>query len=240
MRIQLQSHLHAVAVLEGDFERIWRELHATLAGMAPHLRAAGPFTATTRPKVPKRQKAAFAGRSANLLMPVDQSAMNAEIDRVMVDRGWGRQPYILVDGTGHPIDTRLRADFEKGGVLVEIEFGNIASLYRDLFKFHIAGTSGAADVGVIVLATADLARFFDQGVATYEQAVSLLPYMRVGLQLPTAIVGIDVDDWGIIRDRYEEMRAVVETHGEPCHAFDTVMAMPLPDPVDTEAETPGE
>jgi hypothetical protein len=166
---------------------------------------------------------AFGGRRANVLLPVDQSAMNLAIDAGLVERGWERQPWILVDQEGHPIDTHLKGDFEKGGVFVEVEFGNVASLYRDLFKFHIAGTTGAAEVGVIVVATAQLAAFFDQGQATWEQATSLLPYMRVGLQLPTAIVGIDVNDWSLIQARYVDMLAVLEANEEVGHPFESVL-----------------
>ena len=84
-----------------------------------------------------------------------------------------------MDRDGSPIDTHLRGDFEKNGVFVEVEFGNVASLYRDLFKFHIAGTSGAAEVGIIVVATAQLAAFFDQGQATWETATGA-PALHAG------------------------------------------------------------
>jgi len=230
MRILVSSHRHAETVLEGDFSLEWRELLDVLGALDAPLRPIGPYT-TGRPKTPKRQSRTFGGTRASVLLPVDQSRMNEAIDLSLVALGWTRQPLILVDHAGRAIDTHLKGDFEKRGVFAEIEFGNVASLYRDLFKFQIAGTSGAAEVGIVVVATADLARMFDQGQATYEQAVTLLPYMRAGLQLPTAIVGLDVDDWTAIRGRYEEMRTLVEAHEEACHRFETVMAMPIPDVV---------
>ena len=152
--------------------------------------------------------------------------MNEQIDAALVSLGWNRQPWILVDHDGQPIDTRLRGDFEKNGVFVEVEFGNVASLYRDLFKFHIAGTSGAAEVGIIVVATAQIAAFFDQGQATWETATGLLPYMRAGLQLPTTIVGLDVNDWSAIEARYDEMLAALTANGETGHTFETVLRQP--------------
>jgi hypothetical protein len=164
--------------------------------------------------------------------------MNRAINEVLVRDGWQRQPYVLVDNDGRPIDTQLRGDFERSHVFVEVEFGNIASLYRDLFKFHIAGTSGAAQVGVIVTASDALARFFDQGVATFEQARSLVPYMRAGLQLPTAIIGIDIADWAGIRTRYDEMQALVQDAGEMCHSFEVVMGAAVADVVDHGEEAP--
>jgi hypothetical protein len=226
MRMQVESHRYAETVLEGRFREEWDELRDVLGRLDVPLRAAGPYTRYGRPKTPKRQVRAFGGHRANVLLPVDQSAMNELIDTALVARGWTRQPWILVDADGRPIDTHLRGDFEKHGVFVEVEFGNVASLYRDLFKFHIAGTSGAAEVGVIVVATAQLAAFFDQGQATWEAATALLPYMRAGLQLPTAIVGVDVNDWATVRTRYEEMLALLEANGETGHPFDVVLRQP--------------
>ncbi len=76
------------------------------------------------------------------------------------------------------------------------------------------------------MATAQLAAFFDQGQATWESATMLLPYMRAGLQLPTAIVGLDVNDWSPIRERYEEMLVELEANGETGHAFESVLRQP--------------
>jgi hypothetical protein len=224
MRTRTQSHNHAEAILEGRFRDEWTEILGVLGTLDVPLRPAGPYTRTGRPKSPKRQYRNIGGARANALMPVDQARMNTAIRRALADLDWQPEPYILVDQKGQPIDTRLRGDFEKAGVFVEVEFGNVASFYRDLFKFHIAGTSGAAEVGVIVVATDRLARLFDQGQARFEQAVSMLPYMRAGVQLPTAIVGLDVNDWTTIRTRYEEMRTLVEANGEVCHPFEAVVS----------------
>jgi hypothetical protein len=220
----IESHQYAETVLEGKFREEWEELLDVIGTLDVPLRPAEPFRSTGRPKSPKRQVRVIGGRRAHALMPVDQAAMNGRIRGALSRRGWKAEPYILIDREGNPIDTRLRGDFEKSGVFVEVEFGNVASFYRDLFKFHIAGTTGAAKVGVIVVATDALARLFDQGQARFEQAVSMLPYMRAGVQLPTAIIGIDVNDWEPVRRRYEEMRALVESNGEPCHSFSSVMA----------------
>ena len=225
MRIHVESHQYAETVLEGQFREEWEQLLDVLGTLDVPLRPLGPFTRSGRPRSPKRQNRMIGGRRASALMPVDQAAMNERIREALARLGWSPEPYILIDREERPIDTRLRGDFEKSGVFVEVEFGNVASFYRDLFKFHIAGTTGAARVGVIVVATDALARLFDQGQARFEQAVSLLPYMRAGVQLPTAIVGLDVNDWSRIRVRYDAMQALVESNGEGCHSFDAVMGL---------------
>jgi len=232
MRMRVESHRYASDVLEARFQVEWDEVRDVLGSLQVPLRPAGPYTRDGRPKTPKRQMRTFGGRRSNVLLPIDQSAMNERIDAALVQLGWIRQPWILVDRDGRPIDTHLRGDFEKNGVFVEVEFGNVASLYRDLFKFHIAGTSGAAEVGIIIVATAQLAAFFDQGQATWEQATGLLPYMRAGLQLPTAIVGLDVNDWSPIEARYSEMLATLTANGETGHAFEAVLREPAPADLD--------
>lgn len=209
MRTTVASHLYAETVLEGQFREEWEEVLDVLGTLTVPLRPAGPYTRTGRPKSPKRQYRKAGGVRANALMPVDQAAMNRQIRTALAKNGWNPEPYILIDREGQPIDTRLRGDFEKSGVFVEVEFGNVASYFRDLFKFHIAGTTGAAKVGVIVVARDSLARLFDQGQARFEQAISLLPYMRAGVQ----------------RGRYDEMKALVESNGEACLSFDALMSL---------------
>lgn len=189
MLVRTASHLYAETIAEGDFQREWQELLDVLGTLAPPLRSPGPFTPTGRPPTPKRQFRVIGGRRRLAMFPIDQAAFNRLIDRRLRDIGWQRQPIARGDLVADPIPNNLLGDFAKGGVFVEVEFGNIASAFRDLFKFQIASRSGAGRLGVLVVATDKVARFFDQGVATYEQVTRLLPYMGIGLQLPTVVVG---------------------------------------------------
>ena len=158
------------------------------------------------------------------MFPIHQAALNKELDRRLRGLGWESQPIARGDLVAGPIPSNLLGDFAKDGVFVEVEFGNMASGFRDLFKFQIASRSGAGQLGVLIVACDRVARFFDQGVATYEQVTRLLPYMGIGLQLPTVVVGLDLNDWTRVRDRYEEMRAVCEANGLSCHPFDSVLS----------------
>jgi len=222
MRQQTRSHLFAETILEGSFRGVWEELLDVFGSVDVPLRPAGPFTSTGRPMTPKRQRRRLGGRDAYALLPVDQVGLNLELNRRLVAQGWSRQPFVLGTPVGTPLDSYLKGDFEKEGVFVEVEFGNTASLFRDLFKFQVAGRSGVGKVGVLVVATAPVTRLFDSGVATYEQAVNLLPYMNIGLALPTVIVGLDIVDWEPIARRYEDMKVVAERAGVPCHPFELV------------------
>jgi hypothetical protein len=161
------------------------------------------------------------------MFPIDQPALNALLDRRLRALRWDRQPIARGDLVAGPIPSGLLGDFSKGGIFVEVEFGNMASAFRDLFKFQIASRSGAGRLGVLVVAADRVARFFDQGVATFEQVTRLLPYMGIGLQLPTVVVGLDLNDWAAVARRYEEMRAVAEENGLDCHSFEAVFGAPL-------------
>ena len=102
-----------------------------------------------------------------------------------------------------------------------MEFGNVASMFRDLFKFQIANRARTGDVGILVTATERLAKFFDSGVSSLEAAQRLLPFMAIGIQMPIWIIGIEPTDFSEIGERYEEMASLCRENGIDCHSFDT-------------------
>lgn len=221
------SHLYAETIAEGDFRDEWEELLDVLGAVDPPLRSAGPFTSGGRPPTPKRQFRTIGGVRRYAMFPIDQAAFNSILDGRLRGLGWARQPIARGDLVAGPIPNNLLGDFAKGGIFVEVEFGNMASGFRDLFKFQIASRSGAGRLGVLVVAADRVARFFDQGVATFEQVTRLLPYMGIGLQLPTVVIGLDLNDWSPVSRRYEEMRNVAESNGLECHSFEAVFGAPL-------------
>lgn len=237
LRISSLSHLFGETIAEHGFPVEYDELLEILGSTALPLREAEPFTERGRPTTPKRQMKRVGGRRAAALFPVDQAALNRELQDRLRAVGWTAEPV----ATGHPLgtaaDLALRGDFAKEGLFVEVEFGNSASLFRDLFKFQVASRSGAGEVAVLIVATAHLAKFFDSGVATFEQATGLIPYMRIGIQMPVWIVGIEPASWEPIKDRYDIMHRVATEHGVTCHAFETVFGEEL-EPVTALAEDP--
>jgi hypothetical protein len=233
LRIAAESHLFGETIVEHGFPRVYDELMDVLGGTELPLRAAEPFTAQGRPATPKRQTKQIGGRRAFALFPIDQAALNHHLDDRLRERGWGAQPIAAGRPLGTPADLALRGDFTKEGVFIEVEFGNSASLFRDLFKFQIASRSGAGEVAVLIVATAQMAKFFDSGVATFEQAVGLIPYMRIGIQMPVWIVGIEPSSWEPVRERYELMQRVATDNQLQCHAFEVIFGSVL------EPQAPG-
>lgn len=217
------AHLHGGTILRHDFPDEYSDLVEVLTTIQLPLRSADDFTTDTRPLRPKRQQRKFNGKKLPALMPVDLPELNKALDKALSGKGWTSQPVVASQG----FDTEasalgLKGDFVKNKVFVEVEFGNIASFFRDLFKFQIANRAGVGDVAVLVTAMDRMARFHDQGVTTFETVERLLPYMAIGIQMPIWVVGLEPADWTPIKIRYKEMQSICFDNDVECHAFDIV------------------
>ena len=235
--IQTESHLHGEVILEHGFPEEYDSLRAALGEVTIPLRPLGEFRSSTRPKQPKRQNRPIGGAKKPFLLPADQTALNAALDNRLRADGWTSQPVAagdLVGGGAAP--RKWRGDFFRNDVFVEVEFGNVASMYRDFFKFQIANRARAGQVAVLITATRRFAKFFDSGVATYEGALRDVPYLAIGIQMPICFIGIEPDSFDEIGARYEEMRALCEENGVECHSFEVALGAS----VDVEAEAEGE
>ena len=69
-------------------------------------------------------------------LPVDQKAINAHLDNGFQKRGWDLQPPIVSRNRSGP-ETGLKGDYKKGRLQVEVQFGNMARWYTDVFKFPV-------------------------------------------------------------------------------------------------------
>jgi hypothetical protein len=165
MQLRVASHLYGDTLLEARFGSEWHEIRHVLQGCL----------------VPQ------AAAAANALLEVEDS-----ITRGLLSCGWEQRAAILVDASGRIVEGSLPCDFAKNGVFVEVELGQEDALYRSLFKFLVAGTQGAAEVGVLVVATEALAAGLDAKCASFEQALEVGLYRYGGIALPFVIVGIDL------------------------------------------------
>lgn len=228
--IKTESHLHGEVILENAFPAEYASLMGTLNGLSIPLRTVDEFTASGRPLSPKRHMRSIGGKRLPFILPVDQAALNGELNGSFRDAGWTNQPVASGTLAGADAPLGLKGDFHRNGVFVEVEFGNIASMHRDFFKFQIANRSGTGQVAVLIAATERLARFFDSGVTTFEAARRHLPYLAIGIQMPVCFVGFEPDSFDAIGDRYEELRRLCEENGLACHPFATALGADVMDP----------
>ncbi|MEX1264633.1 MAG: BglII/BstYI family type II restriction endonuclease [Actinomycetota bacterium] len=221
MRLVSAHHQHGKTICEHDFPAEASSLVNTLSLLEPPVYPVDGFDENSRPKKPKRQMRPLPnGGTKPFIMPVDQGAMNTEISKALRADGWTSEPVAAgpMASPGTPLG--LKGDFVRNGVFVEVEFGNVASMHRDFFKFQIANRAGAGAVGVLVVATDKLARFFDSGVATFEIADKSRPFLAIGVQMPIWIIGIEPDDFEFaIGRRYREMWDLCRQQGVECHPW---------------------
>jgi hypothetical protein len=59
--------------------------------------------------------------------------MNVLLNDEFKKKGWECQPFVTEDKV-----TEIKADYKKARVQVEIQFGNMARWYTDVFKFQVS------------------------------------------------------------------------------------------------------
>jgi len=227
MLIRSSSHLHGQVIIENAFPDEHRSLIDVLDALQIPLRPLRPFTTSGRPKEPKRHERSIGGRRLPFLLPVDQGQMNRDLDAALRAEGWSTQPIARGDMAGTAAPLGLKGDFVRNQVFVEVEFGNIASMHRDFFKFQIANRASAGEVGVLVCATERLAKFFDSGVTTFEAAERHIPYLAIGIQMPIWFIGIEPRDFDAIQEAYEQAQSLCEENDVDCHPFDVALGAPV-------------
>lgn len=237
MKLVEASHLFGRTIVENDFPDEFAELMDVLTGTAVPLRPAAPFE-SGRGKPPKRQRRKIKGAERFILLPADLPALNVLVDKQLRTKDWESQPYASLDVMTASKDGS-KGDFAKNGVFVEVEFGNTASLFRDLFKFQVANRERQGQVAVLVTPVRALARLHDSGITTYEKVEQLLPYMSVGIQMPIWIIGLEPDDIAPLRDRYVEMFESAMANSVDCHPLEAALGYQgLGEPLEEPAEGP--
>ena len=114
-----------------------------------------------------------------------QKDMNVLLNDEFKKKGWDCQPFVTEDKV-----TGIKADYKKARVQVEVQFGNMARWYTDVFKFQVSYSLGLIDVGVLVVPMQAFANTIDENVAHYERVVRELPYAKMSITLPIWVVGI--------------------------------------------------
>jgi hypothetical protein len=133
-------------------------------------------------------------KSKNKKLDVVQQLMNVYFDRrFAIDHDWAH----------HPLATRiaesgLRADFRKKfghlSVQVEVQFGNMARWYSDIFKFQTAYSQNLIQAAISIVPMGKLGRRVDSNVAHFERALRELPSAELSITLPILLIGLDLDD----------------------------------------------
>jgi len=197
MRLQFYAYRYADAVLEHQhFRKANRQILKILEGApVPLLNADNLNSRTGGVKRRERTK-----RCA--FFPIDQKALNRHLDREFDKVKWQLQPLVVSkDRTDGP-ETGLKADYKLGKLQVEVQFGNMARWYTDVFKFQLSYSLGEVDVGVLVVPMLQFANLIDENVANFERVIRELPWAKMSLTLPILVVGIEPKNYSEIEKCY--------------------------------------
>lgn len=101
-----------------------------------------------------------------------QTRLNEEFNKLFTSRTWQSQVDSLLK-----TESKLKRPGSKsidyrhltGKVDVEVEFGNVASFYRDIFKFNMSKQARLIDVGIIISGNRKIASAVGENVASYER-----------------------------------------------------------------------
>ena len=116
---------------------------------------------------------------------IDQIKTNAAIDTGFSTLGWQHHPAIVTKATSH-----LVADFKKNSVQVEVQFGNTARWYTDVFKFLLSYAADDIEVGVLVVPMQVAAARIDENVVYYERILRELPHAKMAITIPVLVIGV--------------------------------------------------
>jgi len=126
-------------------------------------------------------------------LDVVQQVMNTWYDRVLgVEFGWDYHPLAtIIPDSGLAAD--FRKDFRNIRVQAEVQFGNMARWYSDVFKFQTAYSQDLIDVGLCIVPMGSLARRIDSNIVSFERVLRELPSAKMSLTLPILVVGVEPD-----------------------------------------------
>lgn len=110
-----------------------------------------------------------------------QTQLNNKFSKLFTSKGWLSQVESLLK-----LESKLKRSGPKtidyrhpsAKIDVEAEFGNVASFYRDIFKFNISKRAGQIDVGIIIAGNKDIANAVGENVASYERFIDEMSISR--------------------------------------------------------------
>lgn len=135
-----------------------------------------------KPEIKIRRRAGRVVASLDL----DQVATNEVIEERFVELGWETQPRIV-----SRTESRLVADFKKGVIQVEVQFGNMARWYTDIFKFLLSYAGDDIEVGVLIVPMKRIANRIDENVVNFERVARELPHAKMAVTIPVWLLGLE-------------------------------------------------
>ena len=128
--------------------------------------------------------------------PVNQKILNAMFRHKLKPAGW-KADGVLVAPKEFGLNIGQKGDFSKTlgnglRVFVEVEFGNIASVFRNLFKFNLIRDIDTYDLAVLIIPCDNFASEVE-GVYSFEAVKRILDHAKNSVMTPLLVLGIEPD-----------------------------------------------
>ncbi|WP_102262599.1 BglII/BstYI family type II restriction endonuclease [Mesobacillus jeotgali] len=138
--------------------------------------------------------------AAQKKLDVVQQIIDSYLNLQLKTLGWE------VDYTYTLNESTVRVDFlktihvgiKKYHIHLEVEFGNVASSYRNYYKLQLLNKKGVSDIGIVIVPTESLSKRIDSGVATFEKTVNDVKLAVELFDFPLLIIGLDEGDSNLI------------------------------------------
>uniref|UniRef100_UPI000225B07C BglII/BstYI family type II restriction endonuclease n=1 Tax=Ornithinibacillus scapharcae TaxID=1147159 RepID=UPI000225B07C len=133
-----------------------------------------------------------------------QQLINSYFRQRFQNFNWVEEPLT----TPKDFKDELRGDFKKEfkvgeetiKILIEVEFGNVASSYRDYFKFQLSYAYDYADICILIVPLDKLGKRIDSGVSNFEKTCKELPSAKLSITVPILVIGLDPEgekEWDV-------------------------------------------
>jgi len=165
------SYRHASAILEKEFPKELSEVLSILKSVN--------FVHLEKEKSRSRK-----GKVVSI-KAISAASTNKLLGAALHSKGWQVTPKIISKS-----ESNLAADAKKGKIQVEIQFGNMARWYTDVFKFLLSYSADDIEVGILVVPMQRTANQIDENVAYYERVLRELPHAKMGITIPILVIGV--------------------------------------------------
>lgn len=152
----------------------------------------------------------YKGKSKNQKkLDVVQQIMNTYFLETFKMKGWEEEPLVTPDTNEDALRSDFRKIFHKNAsygaitIQIEVEFGNVASSYRNYFKFQLSYSYDLADICVLIVPSQHLSTRIDSGVSNYEKILREIPSAKLSITVPMLVIGLfDISDNGMAADEW--------------------------------------
>ena len=131
--------------------------------------------------------------ASNAKLDIVQQLLNTYFDRRFAcDLGWLYHPNATsIAGSGLAAD--FRKNFHGLRIQTEVQFGNMARWYSDIFKFQTAYSQDLIDIGLCIVPMSSIASRMDSNVAYFERCMRELPSAKLSITLPILMIGLRLE-----------------------------------------------